>query len=148
MQTFAYGAVFEPGEKAGIVVSFPDVPEAITQGDDMADAMVQAEDALGLILLTYLERDLPLPLPRAAARYRGRKLISVAVTPEIAAKLALVTAFRESGLSKADLARRLGKDEKEVRRILDPRHATKLPQLRATLQIFGKRLVISVADAA
>jgi antitoxin HicB len=114
----------------------------------MADAMVQAEDALGLILLTYLERDLPLPLPRAAARYRGRKLISVAVTPEIAAKLALVTAFRQSGLSKADLARRLGKDEKEVRRILDPRHATKLPQLRATLQIFGKRLVISVADAA
>ena len=33
MQTFVYRATFESGDKRGvIVVSFPDVPEAITQG--------------------------------------------------------------------------------------------------------------------
>jgi hypothetical protein len=30
MRTFVYGARFESGDEGGIVVSFPDVPEAIT----------------------------------------------------------------------------------------------------------------------
>lgn len=55
MRNFTYAAEFEKGDKHGIVVSFPDVPEAITQGDDMADARAQAEVALGLALLTYPE---------------------------------------------------------------------------------------------
>ena len=51
MRTFVYHARFEPGENHGIVVSFADVPEAITQGDDEADAYAQAEEALGLAQL-------------------------------------------------------------------------------------------------
>ena len=43
MQQFVYRARFEPGTKRGIVVTFPDVPEAITQGSDEADARQQAE---------------------------------------------------------------------------------------------------------
>ena len=38
MRPFVFFAEFERGDKRGIVVSFPDVPEAIAQGDDMADA--------------------------------------------------------------------------------------------------------------
>jgi antitoxin HicB len=45
-------------------------------------------------------------------------------------------------------ARRLGNDEKEVRRILDPRHPTKLPALTEALHVLGKRLVIAVEEAA
>jgi antitoxin HicB len=45
------------------------------------------------------------------------------------------------------LARRIGKDEKEVRRILDPKHATKLPALIAVLRALGKRLVVGVMEA-
>jgi hypothetical protein len=47
MRSFVYHAEFEPGARRGFVVSFPDVPEAITQGDDMADARTMAEEALG-----------------------------------------------------------------------------------------------------
>ena len=77
MRSFTYAAEFERGDKRGIVVSFPDVPEAITQGDDMADARAQAEEALGLALLTYPERGLPLPKARA----KGKGLTMVAVAP-------------------------------------------------------------------
>ena len=53
MRTFVYRARFEPGEKRGvIVVSFPDVPEAITEGKGEPDVMAQAQEALGLALLT------------------------------------------------------------------------------------------------
>lgn len=143
MRTFVYSARFEPGEKHGIVISFPDVPEAITQGDDKADAHAQAEEALGLALLTYPARGLPLPRSKA----RGAGLVPVAVGPEVAAKLAVMDAVRAAGITKSEFARRIGKDEKEARRILDPKHPTKLATLTAALRKLGQRLVIGVESA-
>lgn len=144
MRYFVYSARFERGDRRGFVVTFPDVPEAITQGDDEADARAMAEEALGLALLTYPERGLP--LPRRLARAKG--LIPIAVEPEVAAKLAVLEAFREARISKSELGRRLGKDEKEVRRILDPRHPTKLATLTETLRVLGRRLVMGMEKAA
>jgi antitoxin HicB len=144
MRSFVYHAEFEPGAKRSFVVSFPDVPEAITQGNDMADARTMAEEALGLALLGYLARGRRLPKAKA----KGRGLVPVAVAPDVAAKLAVLEAFTEAGISKADLARRLAKDEKEVRRMLDPRHPTKLPALTEALRVLGKRLVVAVEKAA
>jgi antitoxin HicB len=144
MRTFVYGARFEPGDEVGIVVSFPDVPEAITQGEDEADAAKQAQDALGLALLSYPRRGLPVP----DAKARSRRLVRIAVAPEVAAKIAVLEAFAKSGISKSELARRLGKNEKEIRRILDPRHASKLATLTETLRELGQQLVIGVQTAA
>jgi antitoxin HicB len=143
MRTFVYGARFEPGDEGGIVVSFPDVPEAITQGDDEADAAKQAQEALGLTLLSYPRRGLVVP----DAKARSRGLVRIAVAPEVAAKIAVLEAFAKSGISKSELARRLRKDEKEVRRILDPRHATKLATLTEALRELGQQLVIGVQAA-
>ncbi|HEX4042734.1 MAG TPA: type II toxin-antitoxin system HicB family antitoxin [Xanthobacteraceae bacterium] len=144
MRAYAYRALFEAGDRCGnVVVSFPDVPEAITQGHGEADARTMAEAALGLVLLSYLQSGKLLPKPRA----KGRNLIDVAVAPDVAAKLAVLESFAAAGISKSELARRLGKDEKEVRRILDPRHPTKLPALTAALRALGKRLVVGVMEA-
>lgn len=143
MKAYAYRALFEAGDRRGnIVVTFPDVPEVVTQGRGEADAQVMAEEALGLVLLTYLERGKALPKPRA----RGRNLVEIAVAPDVAAKLAVLESFFAAGITKSELARRIGKDEKEVRRILDPKHATKLPALTATLRALGKRLVVGVTE--
>jgi len=144
MRTFVYGARFEPGEEGGIVVSFPDVPEAITQGEDETDAAKQAQEALGLALLTYPRRGRAVP----DAKARARGLVRIAVAPEVAAKLAVLEAYATSGISKSELARRLRKDEKEVRRILDPRHATKLATLTEVLRELGQQLVIGVQTAS
>jgi antitoxin HicB len=144
MRAYAYRALFEPGDRRGnIVISFPDLPEAVTQGRGKADARAMAEEALGLVLLSYLQRGKPLPKPRA----RGRSLVDIAVAPDVAAKLAVLESFAAAGITKSELARRIGKDEKEVRRILDPKHPTKLPALTATLRALGKRLVVGVIEA-
>lgn len=67
MKTYTYAATFEPTEReGGFTVTFPDVPEAITEGRDLADARAMAADALGVALLTYLEMGHPLPAPTAA----------------------------------------------------------------------------------
>src|ERR1035437_7214801 len=139
MQIFEYRARFEPGERKGtLVVSLSDVPEASTEGKGEAQARANAEEALGLALLSYPQRGLALPKPSA----RGAKLVSIAVEPEIAAKLALLEAIRERGLSKSVFARLIGRDEKEVRRILDPRHSTKLSTLSEALRALGQQMRI------
>lgn len=144
MRAYSYRALFERGDRRGnVVVSFPDVPEAVTQGRGEADARLMAEEALGLALLSYLQRSKPLPKPRA----KGRNLVEMVVAPDVAAKLAVLESFAAAGITKSELARRIGKDEKEVRRILDPKHATKLPALTAALRALGKRLVVGVVEA-
>jgi antitoxin HicB len=148
MRTFMFYALFEAGDRKGVtVVTFPDVPEAITEGRGEAEARAMAEDALGLALLSYPERGLPLPKPKAGPK-RGRRMEPITVAPEVAGKLAVLDAFAEAKISKSELARRLRKDEKEVRRLLDPKHATKLQPLSDALRALGKRLVIGVDDIA
>ena len=142
LRTLAYAATFEPGDEAGIVVSFPDVPEAVTQGNDEDDARSQAAEALALALLTYLRQGRALPRPRA----KGIGLRMISLDPDDAGKVATIEAFNASGLTKSELGRRLGKDEREVRRILDPMHATKLPALMAALEVLGRRLVVGVQE--
>lgn len=142
MTMFTYPVLLEDGHEEGaVVVTFPDVPEAITNGRGQADALEQASDALGLALLMYAKEGRELPRRRASVGST-----SVSVEADVAAKLAVLDAFRASGLSKSELSRRLGRDEKEVRRILDPMHPTKLPMLRAALAALGRRLVIGVED--
>jgi antitoxin HicB len=140
MKTFVYGARFEPGDEGGVVVAFPDVPEAITQGVDKEEARVMAQEALGLALLTYPARGKPLPPANAL----GADVIMIAVDPEDAAKIALLDAFREAGISKSEFGRRIGKDEKEVRRLLDPAHPSKLSSVTDALRQLGRRLIVSV----
>ena len=63
MKTYSYPAIFEPAEQAGVyVVTFPDVPEAITQGDGMADARAMAP-ALATTRNPVFESSRSLPRP-------------------------------------------------------------------------------------
>ena len=106
----------------------------------MADARAMAADALGVALLIYIEQDRRLPEP-------GQGDSMIAPDADIAAKIAVIESFKAAGISQSELARRMGKDEKEARRILDPNHATKLPLLAEALAVLGKRLVIGLEAA-
>lgn len=143
VKTFTYRAVLEPGQSARVrIATFPDVPEAVTEGVGELEALREAEDALGVALLSYPMRGLPLPKARA----RHGKAVTVAA--DVAAKLAVLETFAAAGISKSEFARRLDVSENEARRILDPMHATKLPRLVQALAALGKRLVVGIEEAA
>jgi antitoxin HicB len=144
MREFSYPVTLTSEEEGGYVVTFADIPEAITQGDDTPDALFQAADALEEAIAGRIRRgdDLPVPsVPRP-----GQPVVPVPA--QTAAKAALYLALHEAGWSKIQLATRLGCDEKEVRRLLDPRHASKLPRLQAALAVLGKRLAIRLENEA
>lgn len=50
MNKLFYPAIFHTAEESGFWVSFPDLPECLTEGDDMQDAYEMAVEALGLCL--------------------------------------------------------------------------------------------------
>ena len=55
MDRLFYPAIFHKAEEGGFWVSFPDIPECLTQGDDMQQAYEMAVDALGLALTAMEE---------------------------------------------------------------------------------------------
>lgn len=139
---YSYKATVAPDPDGGFLVTFEDVPEALTAGEDRAEALANAREALGLALRGILQEGRDLPPARAV---NG---VPVAVDAAVAAKLALVLAFRTADISKSELARRLGKTEGEARRILDPDHGTKIGQIEEALRALGKEIVLNIRDAA
>ena len=141
MEHFVYPATLTPDpQDGGFVVTLVDVPEAITQGDDVPEALHQAADCLEEAIVGRIRRrgDIPAASPVKAGQY------AVALPAHTAAKAALYVALRQTQLTQVDLASRLHCDEKEVRRLLDPRHASKLSRMEAALAILGQQLVVGV----
>ncbi|MDE6640634.1 MAG: type II toxin-antitoxin system HicB family antitoxin [Acetatifactor sp.] len=61
MKKIFYPAFFHKAEEGGFWVSFPDIPECLTQGDDMTQAYEMAVDALGLALVCREKEQQPFP---------------------------------------------------------------------------------------
>jgi len=139
---YAYPFELLAQPEGGFTVTFPDVPEAITQGDTEDDAAAMAEDALVTALSFYTDSAERLPRPSPA---NGRPLAYV--PPLVAAKLALHDAMLAAGVSNVALARQLGTDEKTVRRLRDPLHQSRINQVDAALRVLGKRMGIVIEAA-
>jgi antitoxin HicB len=140
---YAYPYELTAQAEGGFTVTFPDVREAITQGESEEEAAAMAEDALVAALSFYTDNAEPLPRPSPV---RGRKLARV--PPLVAAKLALHDVMLAAGVSNVVLARRLGVDEKIVRRLRDPLHKSRIDQIDAALRSLGKRIEVVIREAA
>ena len=140
---FCWPVAFVGQADGSVLVRFPDLPEALTAGDGPEDATAEARDCLRTAIAgRILDRsDLPAP----SRRRRGQRL--VALDPLVAAKAALYLALGEAGLSKVALAKRLGCDQKEIRRLLDPRQRSGLDRITAALEALGAVLRVRL-DAA
>ncbi len=141
--TFAYPVRLTPDEDT-VMVTFPDFPEAGTYGADRAEALAQAADALlGTVATRMTLRE---DIPRPSRLKRGQLLVPLPTLA--AAKVALYQIMRGNGVSMAELARRVGCDFRQVSRLLDINHGSRLDQLDAAFAALGKRLVVEVRDAA
>jgi antitoxin HicB len=143
MQSFTYPANVRRDRAGFYLVTFPDLPRCATDGRTLSDALREAGDALEEAVAHRIVQGLEIPPPsRPKKRQRA-----VALSAQMSAKAALYLALREAGITKSALARRLGVVEAEVRRMLDPRHNTRLRRLEEGLAALGKRLVVH-AEAA
>jgi antitoxin HicB len=124
-----------------VIVSCRDLPEVVTSGRTEAEAMEMAEDAIDVVVSAAMDdgRDVAEP----SEPEPGEVLVNLPA--QTAAKLAVWRAFLAAGISKSELARRLGVGENEARRILSPRYRTKLDRLEDAARALGARIVIDLA---
>ncbi len=111
-----YPALLEPQEPTGYCVRFPDLDEAITEGDTLDECLFNAADVLTLTLEGRLEEDQPIPEPTpnlADAYY---------IAPEARTQAALLVRKARSERSLAEVARALGTSWPSAKRLEDPRH--------------------------
>ncbi|NNM65950.1 MAG: type II toxin-antitoxin system HicB family antitoxin [Burkholderiales bacterium] len=141
MEGFNYPVVLEPQAEGGFMATFPDVPEAITQGEDEDEALLVAVDALETALSFYVEARRPLPVP--SRPHQGQPTVSPSALE--CAKLGVYRAMMEQGIKKAELARRLGWHMPQVDRLFDLRHASRLEQIEAAARALGRHLEVRVA---
>lgn len=139
MWDWNYPVTLTPDDNDTQLVSFPDLPEVHTFGDNQEEALMHARDAMETILEVYVDHKRPIPVPSPA---NGRPT----VRPEAltCAKLAVYQTMQESGIRKAELARRLSWHLPQVDRLLNLRHASRLDQIEAALAAMGRELEIRV----
>ncbi len=137
---FDYPVILTPDDGT-ILVTFPDVPEAITFGADADEALLYAVDALETALSFYV--DGRKPLPAVSKPKRGQHTVRPSALE--CAKLGVYQAMTEQGIKKSELARRLGWHMPQVDRLFDLRHASKLDQIEVAAKVLGRQVEVRIA---
>ena len=141
-----YPATLDPDPKTGgYVVTFPDVPEGVTQGDNDEEAMDMARDCIITVFAEYIRSGREIPRP---SRLRGKRQRMVALPLLVSMKIELYNAWLQSGMRKAELARHLGIPKTVVDRLFNLKHRSRMEQIEAAFEALGKHLEIAVRDAA
>ena len=124
-----------------ITVSFPDIPEAHTFGNDRNHALEMAKEALELAMEFYFDDQRPIPLPSRARK--GQAVVNL--SPSVAAKVLLLNEMLRQKVRPSELARRIGTTKQEVNRLTNLRHPTKIDRIDIALRALGKRLIVKAA---
>jgi antitoxin HicB len=135
-----YPAIFQAEDAGGFSVSFPDFPEAHTQGETREEAFEMALDCLHTAIEWRLERKDDIPAP---GRTRNGQ-VAIPVALDLAPKLALFQVMRDQEISNVKLAQKLHVSELVVRRMLNPKHKSKPDQYIRALAALGEIPRVSI----
>ena len=119
-----------------LMVTFPDIPEANSQGDSVEDALKMAADALETALDFYFDAGRPVPAPSKPKRGQH----TVELRASVAAKVLLLNEMSSQKVRPSELARRLCVTRQEVNRLIDRRYTSKIDGIAGALKALGKTL--------
>ena len=125
---------------AGFMVSFVDIPEALTGAASREEALDMAADALTTAMDFYFEDRRPVPAPSKLKR--GQVLVDLPAS--VSAKVLLLNEMLRQHVKPAELARRMNVRPQEVSRITTLSHPTKIDTISQALLAMGKRLELSI----
>ncbi|MGH8554259.1 MAG: hypothetical protein ACREUD_01580 [Gammaproteobacteria bacterium] len=141
---YQYPAQLTKLDNGSVMAELRDVPEALTHGADEENALTWARDALLVALSGYMDDRRPIPPPTKPKR--GEPVVEV--PPLQAMKLAIYQAMLEQQVTQATLGEQMGIDGRQVRRILDLDHNTRIDHLLRALDVLGKRVSVAISNAA
>ena len=137
-----YAVTLTPDENGTLLVTVPDLPEALTFGEDRTDALVRAVDAIETALMAAMAAREDIAEPKASGTEQ------VTLPALTSAKIALYQAMRAESVGKAELGRRLDVALPQIDRLLDLRHNSRLDAIERALAVLGRSMTIVVRAAA
>ena len=132
-----YPIDIEPDGKF-FLVTFPDIPEAHTQGEGIEEAMEMAQDALETALEFYFEDKRIVPPPSRIKR--GQRFVELPAS--VLVKVLLLNEMVQQKVRPAELARRLETTPQEVNRLVNIHHTSKIDGIAVAMKALGKTLEI------
>ena len=136
----AYPVDLEPDGEMVIAV-VPDIPGVHTFGINEADALNHCVGALEEMLAARMCDREAIPLPSPA---NGRPVAEVSALSAL--KVSLYMVMWDQHVRKSDLARMLNVDPKQVDRLLNLNHASRLDQFEAAFRALGKRMAFQIEN--
>lgn len=134
----AYRCLIKQQLDSTYLVSFPSLPECLTEGHSMEEALFNAEEALTLTLEGRMAENIVVPLPDMHV-----ELGEMLMNPSPRVQAALLIRFTRGDTTLSELARSLNSSWASVARVEDPHHWTTLRQLSKTASMLGHKLVLS-----
>jgi antitoxin HicB len=141
----AYRVELTPDDNATFLVTCPDLPEVATWGETETDALLNALDAIETALAGRISDNAEIPLSGAGT---DLETATVRIPSLTSLKVMLHLSLRHSGITRAELSRRLGWHREQVDRLFRIDHASRLDQLESAFKALGRELDIAVREAA
>ncbi|MBO9741455.1 MULTISPECIES: type II toxin-antitoxin system HicB family antitoxin [Xanthomonas] len=132
------------GTQGDFVLTFRDIPEAITGGATVEEVQALALDCLVTAMDFYFDDRRLVPAPSTPVE--DEFLVSLPVS--IATKALLLNRMIETKTTPAELARRLGTTPQTVNRLVNLHHTTKIDTLADAIQALGADLEVGISAAA
>lgn len=141
MANRGYKVSLKPNGESGYIVTFKDVPEAITEIWSMDEFEKTATDCLITAIDFYIEDRRKFPLP-VEVNAKDKDFVYLPVS--VMAKVLLLNTMVESNIRPVDLAKEMQITPQDVTRILNSKHTTKIDTIAHALKVLGKQLQVSI----
>lgn len=141
MDRFIYPVTLTPDpDDGGYVVRFIDLPEAITQGETVAEALHEATDCLeeAIANRVAMKMDIPSPSPLDKEWY------GVSLTAYMAIRAALYQSMRTQHITEEELATRLHRSPDDIHQLFDLDIQPDLRELEDALSVMGQQVFVGV----
>jgi antitoxin HicB len=138
-----YRIYLTPDDNGTLLVTCPQLPIVATFGEDEADALRHAVDAIETALSSMIDdgEDIPRPSKSSSGIPVGLPLMTTL-------KVQLYWALRAAGITRAELGRRLDWKRESVDRLFRLGHRSRLEQLEAAFAALGRQIDVKVREAA
>jgi antitoxin HicB len=137
-----YRVKLTPDDNDTFLVTSPDFPEVITFGETREEALHYAVGAFREIIAGKIHNKEPIPTP---SKIRAKDdFITLPLQTEM--KVRLYQSLLESGIKKAELARKMKIHRQEIDRLFDSKQATSLSKYESAFAALGKTLNFEVTD--
>jgi antitoxin HicB len=139
--TLAYRVKLQEDDNGTLLVTCRALPEVTTFGDDEAEAMARARDAIEEALAARIGDGQDIP----KSDTKGPHLVRLPALTTL--KVELYRQLRLAGTTRAELARRLNWNRESVDRLFRLDHNSRLDQIEAAFRVLGRNIDIQVAAA-